>query len=65
MKLARKEKVKCFLPVGGGSVIDTAKAICAGFNYDGDFWDFYCGKKNVEDYPNVLPVGVILTIPAA
>ena len=63
--LARKENIDFILPVGGGSVIDTAKAISAGFNYDGDFWDFYCGKKNVEDYPNVLPIGVVLTIPAA
>ncbi len=65
IELARKENVDFILPVGGGSTIDTAKAISAGFNYKGDFWDFYCGKKNLEDYPNVLPIGVVLTIPAA
>ena len=65
IELARKENIDFILPVGGGSVIDTAKAISAGFNYDGDFWDFYCGKNNVENYPNVLPIGVVLTIPAA
>lgn len=65
IELARKENVDFILPVGGGSTIDTAKAISAGFNYNGDFWDFYCGKKNLEDYPNVLPIGVVLTIPAA
>ena len=65
IELARKENIDFILPVGGGSVIDTAKAISAGFNYDGDFWDFYCGKNNVENYPNVLPIGVVLTIPVA
>lgn len=50
------------LPVGGGSVIDTAKAIAVGYYYEGDFWDFYIGKaKPVK----ALPVGVVLTIPAA
>jgi len=50
------------LAVGGGSVIDAAKAIAAGAVYDGDFWDFYCNKAKVE---KALPVGVVLTIPAA
>lgn len=60
--LARKEHVDFMLAVGGGSVIDTAKAIAAGVKYDGDFWDFFCGKRPVED---ALPIGVVLTIPAA
>ncbi|MBQ8675098.1 MAG: iron-containing alcohol dehydrogenase [Bacteroidaceae bacterium] len=60
--LARKEQVDFMLAVGGGSVIDTAKAIAAGVKYDGDFWDFFCGKRTVED---ALPIGVVLTIPAA
>ena len=60
--LARREGVDGLLAVGGGSVIDTAKAIAAGILYEGDFWDFYCGKSTVE---KVLPLGVILTIPAA
>lgn len=50
------------LPVGGGSTIDTAKAIACGALYDGDFWDFYAGRAKVE---RALPVGVVLTIPAA
>jgi alcohol dehydrogenase YqhD (iron-dependent ADH family) len=50
------------LPVGGGSVIDTAKAIAAGVPYEGDFWDFYIGKAKVK---KALKVGVVLTIPAA
>lgn len=60
--LGRKEKVDFLLPIGGGSVIDTAKAIAAGIPYEGDFWDFYVGRKVVE---KALPVGVVLTIPAA
>lgn len=66
IKMARESGADFILPVGGGSVIDTAKAISAGVNYEGDFWDFYCGKKDVETMAGkVLPVGVILTIPAA
>lgn len=60
--LGRREQVDFILPVGGGSVIDTAKAIAAGILYDGDFWDFYIGKAVVQ---KALPVGVVLTIPAA
>lgn len=60
--LVRRENIDFLLPVGGGSVIDTAKAIACGVPYDGDFWDFYAGKKTVEE---ALPVGVVLTIPAA
>lgn len=60
--LVRRDNVDFILAVGGGSVIDTAKAIACGAPYDGDFWDFYCGKRPVE---RALPVGVVLTIPAA
>lgn len=62
IEAARKENVDFLLAVGGGSVIDTAKAIAAGVPYDGDFWDFYTGKAKVD---KALPVGVVLTIPAA
>lgn len=60
--IARSQGCDCVLPVGGGSAIDTAKAIAAGALYDGDFWDFYCGKAIVT---KALPIGVVLTIPAA
>lgn len=60
--LVRREGIDFLLAVGGGSVIDTAKGIACGAPYDGDFWDFYCGKKTVE---HAMPVGVVLTIPAA
>ena len=61
IELCKKEKVDFVLAVGGGSVIDSAKAIAAGVVYDGDFWDFYSGKL-IE---NALPVGTVLTIAAA
>ena len=60
--LCRKENVDMMLAVGGGSVIDTAKAIAAGVPYNGDFWDFYIGKAIVT---KALKVAVVLTIPAA
>jgi hypothetical protein len=59
--LCKKEGVDFILAVGGGSVIDSSKAIAAGVVYDGDFWDFYSGKYIEE----ALPVGTILTIAAA
>ncbi|WP_286525342.1 iron-containing alcohol dehydrogenase [Duncaniella freteri] len=62
INLGRKEHVDGVIAVGGGSAIDTAKAIAGGILYDGDFWDFYAGKAIVEE---ALPIGVVLTIPAA
>ena len=59
--LCRKEGVDFVLAVGGGSTIDSAKAIAAGTVYQGDFWDYYQGKEVKE----ALPVGTILTIAAA
>ena len=60
--LGRERAIDGLLAVGGGSVIDTAKAIAAGIPYSGDFWDFWAGKAVVGD---ALHVGCILTIPAA
>lgn len=59
--LCRKENVDFVLAVGGGSTIDSSKAIAAGAVYDGDFWDYYQGKL-VE---KALPIGTVLTIAAA
>lgn len=59
--LCRKEDVDFVLAVGGGSTIDSAKAIAAGTVYDGDFWDFYEGRQ----VDKALPIGTILTIAAA
>ncbi|NLK99504.1 MAG: iron-containing alcohol dehydrogenase [Clostridiales bacterium] len=61
IELCRKEAVDFILAVGGGSSIDSAKAIAAGALYEGDFWDFYEGKPITK----ALPVGTVLTIAAA
>lgn len=61
IELCRKDKVDFVLAVGGGSVIDSSKAIALGVPYDGDFWDFYGGKPVTE----ALPVGTVLTIAAS
>jgi alcohol dehydrogenase len=62
IRLCREDSIGFILAVGGGSVIDSAKAIGAGVPYEGDVWDFYTGKAKIE---RTLPVGVVLTIPAA
>lgn len=61
IELCRNENIDFVLAVGGGSTIDSAKAIAAGVLYQGDFWDFYQGKEVTE----ALPVGTVLTIAAA
>src|SRR5699024_2584009 len=60
--LCKEHGVDCILAVGGGSVIDSAKAIAAGVHYDGDVWDLYIGKGTVL---KAFPLGTILTIAAA
>lgn len=62
IELCRKEGVDFILAVGGGSVIDSGKAIAYGIGYDGDVWDFYCGKAKATSF---VPLGAVLTIPAA
>ena len=60
--LCRREGVDFLLAVGGGSVIDSVKAIGYGVHYEGDVWDFYLGKATPQ---TMLPLGTVLTIPAA
>lgn len=62
IRLCREAGVDFILAVGGGSAIDSAKAIAMGVPYDGDVWDFYLGKAEPQA---ALPLGVVLTIPAA
>ena len=60
--IVRREGIDFLLALGGGSTIDTAKAIGLGALYDGDFWDFFSRKAPIE---KTLPVGTLLTISAA
>ncbi|MBO5541213.1 MAG: iron-containing alcohol dehydrogenase [Muribaculaceae bacterium] len=62
IELCRREQVNFILAVGGGSVIDSSKAIGYGVPYPGDVWDFWDGKATPA---GCLPIGVVLTIPAA
>ncbi|MBP7176585.1 MAG: iron-containing alcohol dehydrogenase [Thermoclostridium sp.] len=62
IKLCKEEKLDFILAVGGGSSIDSSKAIAMGVLYEGDVWDIYAGKANPTA---ALPVGTVLTIPAA
>ena len=62
IRLARKEQVDFILAVGGGSVIDSAKAIGYGVANEGDVWDFYEKRRMAKA---CLPIGVVLTIAAA
>ena len=62
ISLCRSEQVDFILAVGGGSVIDSAKAIGYGVGYEGDVWDFWDGRAVPQ---SCLPIGVMLTIPAA
>ena len=61
IELCRREGIDLILAVGGGSVMDSAKAIAYGVPYEGDVWDFFCGKAKPA---SALPVGVVVTNPA-
>ncbi len=61
IELCKREGVDFILAVGGGSAIDSAKAIGYGVKYEGDVWDLYLKKDTPKD---MLPLGVILTIAA-
>lgn len=62
VKIAREKKIDCVLAIGGGSVIDTAKAIACAVYYEGDSFDLNLGKAKPT---KALPLGVILTISAS
>ena len=62
VRLCKEYDLGLILAVGGGSVIDSAKAIAMGAVIQGDVWDFYLGKGAPT---SALPVGTVLTIPAA
>lgn len=62
IELCRKENIDFILSIGGGSCIDSSKGIAAGTKYEGDFWDFYSKKAQIQ---SALPIGTVLTISAA
>lgn len=62
IELCRKEGVDLILAIGGGSVIDSSKAIAYGVPYDGEVWDFFSGKNKPV---SALPVGCVVTNPAS
>ena len=61
--LVRRKNLDFILALGGGSVIDTAKAIAFGAVYEGDFWEVFTGMGDMPEAP--LPIGTVLTIAAA
>lgn len=63
-QLCREKEIDMILALGGGSIIDTAKAISVGAGYEGDVWDFFIGKAVINEATSILPVGVVLTLPA-
>lgn len=62
IELCRKEGIDMILAIGGGSVIDSSKAIAYGVPYAGEVWDFFSGKTKPTD---ALPVGCVVTNPAS
>lgn len=62
IEICREQGINFILAVGGGSVIDSSKAISSGTFFDGDVWDLYLKKDKATKY---IPLGCILTIPAA
>lgn len=62
IEICKKENIDFILAVGGGSVIDSAKAIAIGAKYDKDVWDFFISNNMAKE---AIPIGVVLTIPAA
>ena len=59
INICRENKIGFILAVGGGSVIDSAKAIAVGAPYDGDVWDFFLEKTSPEE---AIPLGAVLTL---
>lgn len=59
--LARANQVDAILAVGGGSVVDSAKATAAGVGYDGDVWDLFIGKGQIQ---SALPIFTVMTLAA-
>ncbi len=65
IRLCKENNIDFILAVGGGSVIDSSKGIAVGVKYGGDVWDLYMDNSKLAQLSEALPVGVVLTIPAA
>jgi len=61
IELCRQQGIEFILAVGGGSVLDAAKAVAAGVPYNGDVWDFFMRKAEIH---SALPLGTVLTLSA-
>lgn len=61
IKIIKENSLQAVVAVGGGSVLDSAKAVAAGVKYDGDVWDFFIGKAVVEE---AIPVFSVMTLAA-
>lgn len=64
IELARKEKVDYIISIGGGSAVDSAKAISLGLLYEGDVWELYNGSAKMPDCTNAIPISSVVTYPA-
>lgn len=62
IKICRENSINFILAIGGGSVIDSAKAISIGIPYNGDVWEFFERKANAK---SAVPIGIVLTIPGS
>ena len=62
IRLARENKIDVIVAVGGGSVIDSAKAIAAGALVEHNVWKFFTGRKSIKD---ALPLSCVLTLAAS
>lgn len=61
-ELCKREQIDCILAIGGGSAVDSAKAIALGACSNASLWDIYSGKSSMPD--RALPIGAVITIPA-
>lgn len=64
IQLAREEKVDYIISVGGGSAVDSAKAISLGSLYEGDVWELFNGSAKLADWSGAIPVSCVVTYPA-